>query len=370
MDSIELRKALTRVEKTIKEIQRKQPEGTPVNTGTKTLKKLQFFKENLQGKLNRLLLEDNVVISMKNGATKVANLSPEDTQLLRTDSNVTDLQTTTGKKLKEGEDRGNLENTVLAKKVAKSVLKVLRIKGDEISDGKIRNITDRGFSVMVMYKPTVEGLPLQDDVFKFTVEASKLYLELEEKHNMADIFEESGIRTVEAAVFEDRFKAVLNSRVSGVPTEGEQLTEEGSLKEEFRDAVREWKRGRSEKLLRAASKYSRGVFIPGFREATNSYCKYGEPVITGPESVEGENLSEEAIDRVVMSVPLFLRALEFAKEDAQEDVDLHTFTENVLKLLSTKEKLTMDDYSQLVPTGGKVGADRQSDEDLTYGGNL
>ena len=32
---------------------------------------------------------------------------------------------------------------------------------------------------------------------------------------------------------------------------------------------------------------------------------------------------QDAIDTISMDIPLFLRMLEYAKEDAQEDVDLH-----------------------------------------------
>jgi hypothetical protein len=57
---------------------------------------------------------------------------------------------------------------------------------------------------------------------------------------------------------------------------------------------------------------------------------------------------EDKIDIVTMDVPLFIRALEYAKEDAQEDMDLHDFAERAI--LATKEQgiLQMDDYDMLV----------------------
>jgi hypothetical protein len=54
------------------------------------------------------------------------------------------------------------------------------------------------------------------------------------------------------------------------------------------------------------------------------------------------------IDSIAMDIPLFLRALEFAREDAMDDIDLHKFTENAQVLMKTKSMLTMDDYKALI----------------------
>ena len=40
--------------------------------------------------------------------------------------------------------------------------------------------------------------------------------------------------------------------------------------------------------------------------------------------------------------------LEFAKEDAKTDLDLHNVTENVLLLSKDRKVLTMDDYDSIV----------------------
>lgn len=65
------------------------------------------------------------------------------------------------------------------------------------------------------------------------------------------------------------------------------------------------------------------------------------------------------IQTVTMTVPLFIRALEFAREDAESDGDLHTFTENAISLGRTLE---MEDYDAL--TEG-TGADEDQDEGCT-----
>ena len=62
----------------------------------------------------------------------------------------------------------------------------------------------------------------------------------------------------------------------------------------------------------------------------------------------GEAKEEDKIDIVTMDVPLFIRALEYAKEDAQEDMDLHDFAERAISATKQQGILQMDDYDMLV----------------------
>jgi hypothetical protein len=55
-------------------------------------------------------------------------------------------------------------------------------------------------------------------------------------------------------------------------------------------------------------------------------------------------------DTISMSLPLFIRCLEWAKENARNDVDLHSFAENVAKINGT---ITVQDYDSLIPKGAK-----------------
>lgn len=57
--------------------------------------------------------------------------------------------------------------------------------------------------------------------------------------------------------------------------------------------------------------------------------------------------SNKGIDTVEMTVPLFIRLLEFAHEDAKDDIDLHKATENAIKL-SMNKILDMKDYDDIV----------------------
>jgi hypothetical protein len=51
-------------------------------------------------------------------------------------------------------------------------------------------------------------------------------------------------------------------------------------------------------------------------------------------------------DRLTMDIPLFIRLLEWAREDSQTDMDLHRITENAVSLKS--DFLTMTDYNSIV----------------------
>lgn len=53
----------------------------------------------------------------------------------------------------------------------------------------------------------------------------------------------------------------------------------------------------------------------------------------------------EETDSIELSVPLFIRLLEFAREDAKTDMDLHFVAENLANL---KRCATMDDYENLL----------------------
>jgi hypothetical protein len=63
-------------------------------------------------------------------------------------------------------------------------------------------------------------------------------------------------------------------------------------------------------------------------------------------------------DKITMDVPLFIRMLEYAREDAKTDMDLHKVTENALALSETGKTLTMDQYDEII--GGSADGIEQS----------
>jgi hypothetical protein len=61
-------------------------------------------------------------------------------------------------------------------------------------------------------------------------------------------------------------------------------------------------------------------------------------------------------DKITLDVPLFIRLLEYAREDAKTDMDLHKVTENAVALSETGKTLTMDQYDAIVKDGGQEDA--------------
>jgi len=53
-------------------------------------------------------------------------------------------------------------------------------------------------------------------------------------------------------------------------------------------------------------------------------------------------------DTITLDIPLFIRLLEYAREDAQTDMDLHNVTENAIDLALSGKTLTMKDYDLIV----------------------
>ena len=53
-------------------------------------------------------------------------------------------------------------------------------------------------------------------------------------------------------------------------------------------------------------------------------------------------------DTIKVDVPLFIRLLEYAREDAKTDMDLHNVAENIIRLSETGRTLSMGDYNAIV----------------------
>jgi len=53
-------------------------------------------------------------------------------------------------------------------------------------------------------------------------------------------------------------------------------------------------------------------------------------------------------DIITVDVPLFIRLLEYAREDAQSDMDLHDVAENIISLAASGKTLSMEDYSTII----------------------
>lgn len=71
----------------------------------------------------------------------------------------------------------------------------------------------------------------------------------------------------------------------------------------------------------------------------------GEVYLDVPYMYEDE--SEDPIDLVTLDIPLLIRMLEYAREDAKTDMDLHNVVDTMIEL-SKEGTLTMDNYNKIV----------------------
>lgn len=60
------------------------------------------------------------------------------------------------------------------------------------------------------------------------------------------------------------------------------------------------------------------------------------------------------IDIITLDVPLMIRLLEYAREDAKTDMDLHKVAENLIQLSKEGRLLDMNDYDSIVEPDTEV----------------
>jgi hypothetical protein len=73
---------------------------------------------------------------------------------------------------------------------------------------------------------------------------------------------------------------------------------------------------------------------------------------------EEEGAEQDVVDAIVMDVPLFIRMLEYAREDASTDMDLHDVAEKAINLTKEEKVLTMKYYEDL------VGGEAETEEEI------
>lgn len=56
----------------------------------------------------------------------------------------------------------------------------------------------------------------------------------------------------------------------------------------------------------------------------------------------------DPVDTVTLDIPLLIRLLEYSREDAKTDMDLHNVTEKLIELSKTTDVLSMDKYDAIV----------------------
>jgi len=64
--------------------------------------------------------------------------------------------------------------------------------------------------------------------------------------------------------------------------------------------------------------------------------------------MENQEQDKNMIDVITVDVPLFIRLLEFAREDATDDMKLHSVTEKLTELCQDGDIMTMEQYDDIV----------------------
>lgn len=69
----------------------------------------------------------------------------------------------------------------------------------------------------------------------------------------------------------------------------------------------------------------------------------------------------DEMDVVTLDIPLLIRLFEYAREEAQTDVDLHEVATRMIEMTRDGHQLTMDDYE------GIIGTDAIHDDEYEAG---
>ena len=63
---------------------------------------------------------------------------------------------------------------------------------------------------------------------------------------------------------------------------------------------------------------------------------------------------ENQIDVITVDVPLFIRLLEFAREDSTDDMQLHEVASKLVELCADGDIMTMEQYDEIVGSNDQV----------------
>ena len=118
------------------------------------------------------------------------------------------------------------------------------------------------------------------------------------------------------------------------------------MKSEYFDSKEEAEKFKNELI---AQKF-KIVDLKSYMDYINALTIRHKP--SNPKSI-GEEVAKT--DTLTIDIPMFIRLMEYAREDAKTDMDLHNVTTNLLKI---KDKIiSMADYDQVVPSTNADTAD-------------
>jgi hypothetical protein len=137
-------------------------------------------------------------------------------------------------------------------------------------------------------------------------------------------------------------------------------------KSELRDAIKESFKSLEKKLEKGGKSKIAAEKIAGSIAAKKMHGAGSGPTAKQKARMK-EVLSNKfnPEDKITMDVPLFIRALEFAREDAKTDLDLHDATEKAVAASENGKTLTMADYNSIFSSTEPINEDdwKQSDDE-------
>ena len=186
---------------------------------------------------------------------------------------------------------------------------------------------------------------------------AKEEIELEEKLNiqntsMGDIIKD--FQTSDAPQFAGKSQAKRRQMAIAAKMATEEYLDEDS-DDKFASDVYSTTRG---KVVKNKS----GVFFATNKSgSTKSFTSEKQ---ANRHAMKEEYLDEEnAVDKVTMDVPLLIRIMEYSKEDAKSDMDLHKVAENLVEYSKSGKTLTMACYNHVV---GINEAKRPEDDSVPF----
>src|SRR5574344_2085751 len=256
------------------------------------------------------------------------------------------------------------------------VQEVLRAHGDQVAYTVPKyNKATKDITIYVHYRndPDKPGEASQDG-FKFRVAGDTVkFVNGAEENDVCPIDKKSGTAVVNEELVKDFLTKFIGNSGSGEKEIQEPDREDDGLEEdqhlkEFTEALNAYKTNKNKESLKELFRSSRGFegdsIQDKFKNAAKQYLmgqkeeKSKEPLgnveITDVKP-DGEAVAvvgqagEIAKDTsLTLGYALFIRLMEFAKENAKQDVDLHFIAEHVGQCDREKGCATMEDYDMIV----------------------
>lgn len=272
----------------------------------------------------------------------------------------------TGKTIQEGDNTNivalSTEDLMNVGKMLNTVVEdALRQHGDSVAYTKPKANMGRSNIIIYVYyekDPDNPGAP-SEDRFSFTFADGKVkLLDAGDTYDICPLVKKAGTLYINRDLAKDALLNFINGNDTLEVSTEQQIDEELLLG--FRKAAEMYKSNPKDKenikeLLRQARNFDGDTIQQKLKNAMEQYksSTADEPQIVSPQDdrviEEPEQLSccnDEG--NLCLDMSLFIRLLEFAHEDAKEDVDLHYAAENLQKVCNEKGCALMEDYETII----------------------